>query len=247
MRILLVEDEKKIREGLAAMIEQASFGMSVAGQADNGKEALQWLKTHGADAVVTDIRMGEMNGIEMLIRLRALYPELPVVIVSGYGDFEYAKEAIRHGVVDYLLKPVNKTELCSVLRKLHEKWKEERGLADETAEEQEGQEALSGRRTIRKVKELIHGSLDRELSLQYLADVLYLHPKYLSVLFKKETGHNLSEYVTSCRIEKAKQLLRDSNLKIADIAGICGFHNNRYFMTLFKQRTGQTPTEFRNG
>ena len=243
MRILLVEDEKKIREGLAAMIEQADAGIAVAGQAENGKEALQWLKANVADAVMTDIRMGEMNGIEMLIRLRTLYPDLPVVIVSGYSDFEYTKEAIRHGVVDYLLKPVNKVELSGVMIRLHEQWKAQHGLA---AEQEEDQETLQERKAIRQVKAIIHASLDKELSLSYLAEMLYMHPKYLSVLFKKETGQNLSEYVTKSRIEKAKQLLQETNLKIMEIADLCGFHNTRYFMTVFKQQTGQTPTAFRN-
>lgn len=241
MRVLLVEDEKKIREGLATMMEQAVPGLSVAGQAENGKEAMHWLKTYSADVVVTDIRMGEINGIELMDRIRALYPRLPIVIVSGYNDFEYAKAAIQHGAVDYILKPVNKVELTSIMTRLYKEWKADGGTGTED-EEEVGQ----SKGIIRKTKALIQQSLNEELSLQYLADRLFLHPKYLSTVFKKETGQNLSDYVTDCRIDKAKELLIDTNLKIMEIASLCGFHNYRYFMTVFKQRTGYTPTEFRN-
>ena len=177
MKILLVEDEKKIREGLAAMIEQSITGVTVAGQAEHGKEALQWLKTHPVDVVVTDIRMGEMNGIELLNRLRAVYPHLPVAIISGYSDFEYTKQAIRNGAVDYLLKPINRVELTAMMTRLIGQWKGERGASLViNGEEAEGKEP--SKRMIRKAKQLIHESLNQELSLQYLADLLYLHPKH---------------------------------------------------------------------
>jgi len=241
MKVLLVEDEKKIREGLAAMMEQAVPGLRVAGQAENGKEALEWLKTRSADVVVTDIRMGDVDGIELMKRLRALYPRMPIVIVSGYGDFEYAKAAIRHGVADYLLKPVNKVELAAIMTRLYKEWEAREGIVAE-----ESEDAGQGKMIIRKAKALIQQSLGEELSLQYLADRLFVHPKYLSMVFKKETGQNLSDYVTACRIDKAKELITETNLKIMEIANLCGFQNYRYFMTVFKQRTGRTPTEFRN-
>jgi YesN/AraC family two-component response regulator len=238
LKVLLVEDEAKIRDGLAAMIEAVSGGFSVAGQTSDGKEALSWLKTNSVDIVITDIRMGEMNGLELLARLRQLFPKLPVIVVSGYSDFEYAKEAIRHGVVDYLLKPVNRVELASVLRRVREQRDEGAAAPDPEGEKTKW--------AIRRAKEIIRDSLGGEISLQLLADQLFLHPKYLSIIFKKETGQNLSDYVTDCRIKKAKLLLSETNLKVLEIAQMCGFGNYKYFMTVFKQKAGVTPSEFRN-
>ncbi|WP_217597393.1 AraC family transcriptional regulator [Cohnella sp. GbtcB17] len=100
---------------------------------------------------------------------------------------------------------------------------------------------------IRQVKELISQKLDRDISLQLLAGEVYLHPKYLSDLFKRETGVNLSDYVTERRMAKAKHLLRSTTLRIGDVASMCGLPNSKYFASRFKQRTGCTPTAFREG
>jgi len=241
-RILLVEDERKIREGLAAMIERMQCGFRVAGQAANGVEALEWWTANEADVVLTDIRMDRMGGLQLIARLRETRPKLPFVVLSGYGEFEYAREALRHGVVDYLLKPIQSAELSQVLHRLGAELDGERGDAGRPAAEEEEKE----RRTIRLAKELILQSLDREISLQSLADRLYLHPKYLSGLFKKETGQNLSDFVTNARLEKAKRLLAETHIKVADVAALCGFTNTKYFMTVFKTKIGVTPSEYRD-
>ncbi|PYI49958.1 response regulator [Paenibacillus flagellatus] len=88
--ILLVEDEVNLRSRFRKLLEEVIGGCRVAGEASNGREALDWLKTQMADVVITDIRMKDMNGIELIKRLRERFPVMPVVIVSGYGDFEYA-------------------------------------------------------------------------------------------------------------------------------------------------------------
>lgn len=118
LNILLVEDESTIRSGFRKVLEDVIGGVHVAGEASNGREALEWLKSHTTDAVFTDIRMKEMNGIDLIKRLKEQSPALPVVIISGYNDFVYAREAIRYEAVDYLLKPVETAELAQVVERL---------------------------------------------------------------------------------------------------------------------------------
>lgn len=244
MNILLVEDEPKIRQGLRAIIEDViKKGLHIR-EAGNGKEALEWLRTNsGTDLVITDIRMGEMNGLELTKRVKQLYPELPLIVISGHDEFGYAREALRYGVLDYLLKPIERVELATLLNRVQEKVQAKQGA--DAGEERVDDQQESGRLLIRKVKELVRQSLDKDISLQFLAEHVYLHPKYLSDLFKRETGQNLSEYVTQKRIDKAKQLLKDTTLKIAEVSEMCGFANHKYFASLFKQHVGQTPSEFR--
>lgn len=244
MNILLAEDEPKIRQGLRDIIaDVVPTGLTLR-EAGNGREAFEWLRTNdNVDLLITDIRMQEMGGLELLKRVKQLYPDLAVVVISGHDEFEYAREALRYGVLDYLLKPIERVELARVVSRVKETLRP-RGAAGGTPDGADDQQE-KGRLLIRKVKELIHQSLGQDISLQFLAEHVFLHPKYLSELFKRETGQNLSDYVTERRIEKARQLLKETTLKIGDVSAMCGFANHKYFASLFKQHTGATPTEYR--
>jgi two-component system response regulator YesN len=245
MRILLVEDEIKIRQGIRSLVESIlTTGLHIM-EATNGKEAWEWLRTQDdVDLVMTDIRMNEMDGIELLKRVQQSDPDIAVVIISGHDEFIYAREALRYGVVDYLLKPIDRVELARVLNKIKEKWITKNGTGGESAADDKHDD--KERLLIRRVKELVNECLDQDISLQFLAERVYLHPKYLSDMFKRETGQNLSDYVTERRMNKARKLLKETTLKIPDISLMCGFANPKYFRALFKQQTGCTPTEFRD-
>lgn len=244
MKVIVVEDETKIREGLRKVIEDVVTTGLILTEASNGKEAVDWLKTQEhVDLIISDIRMNEMNGIELLKWARQARKETQFVIISGYDEFVYVREALRHGALDYLLKPIDRVELARILGKVQEMTGYNR--PDPAKTDMNGGEDHKERLIIRKVKEFIHQSLDQNISLALVAQHVYLHPKYLSDLFKRETGQNLSDYVTECRLEKAKKLLKETSLRIADIAPLCGVANHKYFASLFKQHVGCTPTEFR--
>jgi two-component system, response regulator YesN len=238
LTILLVEDEETIRNGFHRVLEDIIGGVKVVGEVSNGQEALDWLKSHTVDAVITDIRMKEMNGIQLIKRLKEQHPSLPVVVISGYSDFEYTQVAIRYEAVDYLLKPVETSELAQVVERLKKR-------SSKVSPPEEQQMSLEERSVIRKVKEIIAQRLDQDISLQYLADQVHLNHRYLSVLFKSETGQNLSDYVTQIRIDRAKHLLKDTQIKVQDIAKLSGYPNVKYFLHVFKQNLGCTPSEFR--
>ena len=187
-KLILVEDEPIIRRGLKQLIEHVIGGFEVAGEADNGREALELLKRVTPDLLITDIRMAEMNGIEMI---------------------------------------------------------KKRKSQDAHAQLDEEDEADQGRQLIRKVKELVMERLDQEISLQVIADQVHLNHQYLSALFKSETGQNFSDYVTHCRMNKAKQILKETNLKIYEVAALSGYISSKHFMAVFKEVVGKTPSQYR--
>jgi two-component system, response regulator YesN len=115
LRIAIADDEERIRLGLAKLIRSASPEYKVEGIYSNGAELLRHVEQHGADLVVTDIRMPVMNGLEFAEKLMGSHPGVRCVIISGYHDFEYARAALRYKVSDYLIKPVDKTELYRLL------------------------------------------------------------------------------------------------------------------------------------
>ncbi len=124
-RILLADDEEEVRKAIIRKIDWESLGFEVAGDADNGEEALEKIEQLKPDVVMTDIRMPYMDGLTLTARIRQKYPSIKVLIFSGYDDFEYAQQAIKLNVSEYILKPVNVEELTEILSRVRESLDEE--------------------------------------------------------------------------------------------------------------------------
>lgn len=119
MKILIVEDESRIREGMAKLISSYTE-YEVVGQARNGREGLELIKLYHPDLVITDIRMPEVDGLQMIQQIQAEKINIRTVILSGYSEFEYAKQAINLGVKDYLLKPIGVEDVTKLLQRMAE-------------------------------------------------------------------------------------------------------------------------------
>ncbi|MFS0553331.1 response regulator transcription factor [Brevibacillus sp. 179-C9.3 HS] len=243
-KVLLVEDERMIREGLRMLIEKGTSGFAIMAEAENGKEALHFLRTEMPDLIVTDIRMREVDGLALIGKIREMYEELPIVIISGYGDFHYAQKALKYKVSDYLLKPIDRLELVSTLSKIRQALDRKKNAREEESSADVGHR--EERQIIRKVKAFIHDHLDGDLRLQTLAESVHLNPIYLSQLFKAETGENVSDYITQSRMKRAKQLLQETSLKVYDIARLVGYQSAKHFMIVFKKEVGLTPGSYRD-
>ena len=109
--ILLADDEEEVRKGIIRKIDWENLGFQVVGDAENGEEALEKIEQLKPDVVMTDIRMPYMDGLTLSKRIRQKYPSTKILIFSGYDDFEYAQQAIKLNVTEYILKPVNVEEL----------------------------------------------------------------------------------------------------------------------------------------
>ncbi len=125
IKLLIVDDEKVIRDGLTTTMQWDKMGISVVGAAKDGIEALELCELWHPHIVLTDVRMPKMNGLELMKVIKVKMPNIKVVILSGHVEFSYAKEAIRYGAVDYLIKPVVAEELENVLGKVIENMREE--------------------------------------------------------------------------------------------------------------------------
>ena len=130
-KVFLVDDEPFILEGLYDIIDWAKLGMEIVGQAENGLAALEALKDIPVDLLITDISMPRLNGLDLIRQARAIYPDLKVIILSGYDDFAYLKEGMALGIENYLLKPINLEEFNATLHTVIEKLDESRALVDE--------------------------------------------------------------------------------------------------------------------
>ncbi len=136
-KIMIVDDEADVREGIVSLIDWDGLGYSVIAEAENGWDALEKAEAQRVDVVLTDIRMPFLDGLEMSRQLTKLYPGVLIIILSGYDEFEYAKAAIRLNVVEYVLKPVNVAELTEVLAKVRQR-------LDDTIAQQQNIDFLQG-------------------------------------------------------------------------------------------------------
>lgn len=121
LKVMVVDDEENIRLGIVEGIDWESYGLEVACQAANGREALIEAQRHRPDIILLDINMPFVNGLEFTKQARQFLPDSFIIILSGYSDFEYAKESIKYGVSEYLLKPISPVELMEAIVKARDK------------------------------------------------------------------------------------------------------------------------------
>ncbi len=117
-RIMLVDDEEEVRKAMIRQMDWERLGFTVVGDAENGQEALEKLEQLEPEVIMTDIRMPYMDGLTLTARIREKYPSIKILIFSGYDDFEYAQQAIKLNVAEYILKPVNGEELAEILNRI---------------------------------------------------------------------------------------------------------------------------------
>jgi two-component system, response regulator YesN len=245
MRLLIVDDGHYIVEYIKHLLDWKKFGIDAVETTTNSIKAKEILDQTQIDILITDIRMPEVTGIDLLQHINKKNLRTKSVILSGYSDFEYAQKALRLGAVDYLLKPIDKDQMETTVKKLIKTIdKNDFEIIQDIAENEKDTE-LPKNNIINIIQAYVDDHLDNNLSLDDLGRLVYLHPVYLSKLYKQETGENLSNYISRKRLEKASRLLTDSNLHVNDISVLVGYKKTQYFIKLFKDQYGDTPQQYR--
>lgn len=125
LKVLIADDEKKVCQLIVNLVDWEAFGFEIAGVVNDGISAYKFLQDNTVNVMITDIRMPGCDGLELIQKAKVLYPGMYIVIISGYSQFDYAQNAIRFGVEDYLLKPIRKKDLTATLQKITGKFREE--------------------------------------------------------------------------------------------------------------------------
>ena len=254
-RIVIADDERIIREGLAA-ISWKENGIEVVGIVKNGIEAQELIDSTEFDVLLTDIRMPGISGLELAENLRKANPGAKTILLSGYGEFEYARKAIGLGVFGYILKPSGPKEIIEIVLNACRKIEEEReksssirDLREKISDYEEVigvEKVLEEKQTdIKDILSYIYHHYDQNLSLSMLAEEFHFSSIYLSSYIKRYTGHTFLEILTSVRMYHAAQLLRETRMKNREIGMRVGIPDERYFGQVFKKTYGITPYEYR--
>ena len=240
-RALIVEDEDLMRDYLAANLTNFCPEWETADIACDGAEALEKLQKENFDGVLTDIRMPVMDGLEMARILREKKKNIPILILSGYDEFDYARTAVRLNISDYLLKPINEEELSAALSL----------MAIQAASNQRKQGISISVQTavrnglVQKAQEYILNHYAEPISLTSVAEELGVTAAYLSTVFHREMGSSYSQTLLRIRMENAAKLLSDTQLKVREIAQAVGFPSAKHFTHVFGQYFHYSPVEFR--
>lgn len=167
LRVILVDDEPFILQGLKVLIDWEAEGYEIAAALDNGEAVIEFLKENQVDLIITDIKMPGMTGIDLIRRIRQEnLSEAYFVILSGYNDFTYAQQAIRYNCVDYILKPVEKDGLLAILRKITH-------LSESERIDRQNHQRMESAYLARNMIALLNGKYD-EMNLEYVKNHLQL-------------------------------------------------------------------------
>lgn len=244
IRIVIVEDEEIIRKGLVYSIEWMEHGCSIAGEASNGAAGLEMIRKLSPDVVITDIRMPVMDGLEMLAKARSEADFIGIILTS-YGEFEYAQRAIKLGVSDYILKPIDEDKLLGAVVAAGELIEKRRTLPDfAPALSEELLAAASKDRCTDRAVKTIRERYTEKLSLENIAAELDVSPSYLSRRFKENMGHTFVDLLNMYRVQKAAAILCETGARACEASDRTGFTDYKHFCAVFKKYTGLAPTEF---
>lgn len=249
-RVVVIEDEEAIRKGIIMSIDFSALNCILIGEASNGVEGIKLIQEKKPDIVITDVTMPLMSGIEMIEQ--TLEFNYTSIIISGYDEFSYAKKAIKLGVCDYLMKPIDKEELNNVIQSIVSSFdlsSKISGLLKEKNQIEHIQllETLNKEdHLVDKIMEYINLHYSEKIFLSDIADVLNYSESLLSKRFRRVTQMTFNEYLNRFRIQKSIEYMKKGTYGLTEISDICGFSDYKYFSTVFKKYTGYTPSQFTN-
>ncbi|REE85309.1 helix-turn-helix protein [Paenibacillus taihuensis] len=241
--LMIVDDEIEIRTGLKNYFPWNEIGYEVVCEAENGKQALELLKEQHVDVILSDIMMPVMTGLELAKELHGNESPIKLVFLSGYSDFQYAKQAMIYSVKNYLVKPTVYKELVEVFQSLKTELDKERSKAEPRMEAADPKQE---NRYIAAIKKFIDESYTN-VTLESASNYVHLNHSYTSKLFKQQTGMTFMDYVIQVKMQKAAELLADPTYKTYEISELLGYTNPHNFTRSFKRIYGKSPREYRNG
>lgn len=236
-RLLIADDEYEIRNGLCKFFPWDAIGFKVVGQAENGQQALKFIERENVDAILCDIMMPVMTGLELARILHESKSKTKIIFFSGYEDFKYAQKALEYGVNSYILKSTNYNELIRVFSNVKKNLDEDNKLAPHD-------KMNFNERIIYTIKKYVEKHY-RDVTLEDLTKLVHMHPDYISKFFKQKTNQNFSDYVIEVRMKKAARLLDDVQYKIYEISNMVGYSNSFNFTRTYKNYFGISPSEYR--
>lgn len=249
--VLIVEDNTDI----AAYISELLRDQYQIKTALNGRIALSIIEEYAPDLIITDLMMPVIDGLELCRRVKAseVFNHIPLVVVTAKDKESDRLAGIEAGADAFIIKPFNAQELQMVVHNLLESRQNlrEKYSAEIKSTDDMGAVSVNNPDTdhfLSKLTTTVLANLaSRELSADFIADKLCLSPSSVNRKVKSITGMSTSAFITATKISLAKKMLMTTDKSIGEISDLCGFEYQSYFTRIFKNHTGLTPVEYRNG
>jgi two-component system, response regulator YesN len=253
---MVVDDEPIVRKGLISFIDWPQLECKIVYEAANGIEAFNKTAELFPDIIISDIKMPGMNGLELAEKIRQYFPLTKLILLTGYSDFSYAQAAIKHGVVDYVVKASAIENISSAVEKAKkiidvekntklQLQKLQSGIDESLTEAKASSAKIQINYIVHKAREYIAENYNNKISLKNVADSVHVNSSYLSRLYSKEMGETIIESINKLKIERAKGLLKETIMKTNEISQAVGIEDSAYFSHLFRKYIGLSPMEYR--
>lgn len=255
MTLLIADDESVIRKGLLSL-NWSKLGIDTVLDAQNGVEAKQYLKEYDVDILVSDIKMPGLSGLELSEYIQETSANTAVILLTGFREFQYAQQAVRNQVFDYLIKPVEPDGLMSAVaaakcRIEQQKYKTqvikeyEGNVGNYTTTEMILHNFRDLDAQVFNILTFIAQNYQEDITLNTLTEKYHFTTVYLCRLIKKETGYSFVDILTCIRLLNALDLLKEKQYKIQVVCDKVGFKDQRYFSQVFRKVFGCNPGKYR--
>lgn len=248
-KLMIVDDEPQILEGMKRILDWKQYGFGRIETCESTEEAMAKAVDLLPDVAIFDVCIGKDLGYEAIRKLIEFHIPTKFIIMSGYSEFKYAQEAIRCGVKDYLLKPVERTKLQQVIEKII--IEDLGGSIGNMDGESLNKDPVLGVRydslskLVNRILLMIKTEYAQNITLKSVAERFQMNSTYLGQLFLKETAMKFSEYLMAYRMLLAQERIQSTDEKISYIAFSVGYNNLNYFYTHFHGFFGKSPSELR--
>lgn len=240
-KLLIADDEAFERKAMRFILQKNFNNIEIVEDAETGEEAVLLAQKHKPDIILMDIKMPEKNGLEAQKTIIQFLPGVKTIILSAYDNFSFAQNAIKLGVVDYILKPAKPIELYDSINKII-------SLLKTKNIQSESSDSLSdsNKGPIHEAIKYINKNFNKNISLESVAEHIHLNPQYFSRYFKNNIGLNFTEYISKIRIKEAKKLLSSTDKPISGISLTIGYIDPTYFTKVFTKYEGISPHKYRS-
>lgn len=237
-KLIILDDEPMISEQLPIAYDWADMGFEVVASFDSGKKALDYIRENPIDVLLTDIKMPDISGIDIANICHDEYPDICVIFISAFREFDYAIHALSSGVIDYILKPIDEDALRNALNKAKKHLSNQQRIMHIPSK-------TSRNMIINEVLAYINEHYSETITVEIVAQHVMMNPDYFGAYFKKHYGKNFVEVLRDTRMKKACEKLSDPSIKISAIAEDIGYKSLTHFYDVFFKYYNVTPAQYR--
>ncbi len=248
MNLLIVDDEEIVLDMMRQIVNYRDFGIDRVYTAGSMAAAIELIEKNPVDIAFCDIEMPGGSGLDLVNWINAHRPQMVKLILSAHNDFAFAQRAVSLRCFSYMLKPATPDSMADALRGVVEEVlrlrsdKNLRTMGENYSRTISGEEEADA---IETVRQYIDRHIAEELSVEKMAEMVYISQNHLTRSFKKKYGKTVIDYIIDQRLALAEDMLRRTGKTVTMIANDVGYFDYVYFSKLFKRKYGMTPREYR--